>query len=280
MMPAWHPHPDVWFLVVALAGTYLYALRRVGPGHVSPGDPPASRGQKMAFGLGLLALLVAADWPIHDLGERSLFTAHMLQHLLMTLVAPPLLLLGTPGWMLRWLLRPRWVLVVVQALSKPLVALVLFNLVIAVIHWPAFVTLYLHQPLVHLATHAALLGTALLMWMPVLSPIVEIARLPYPLQMLYLFAQSIVPTVPASFLTFGSEPLYRVYEELPRIWGISALADQRVAGLAMKILGGFILWGVIAVLFFRWARQEEEGVDELGWREVEEAVNPQELSSR
>jgi hypothetical protein len=47
----------------------------------------------------------------------------------------------------------------------------------------------------------------------------------------------------------------------------------------MKILGGFILWGVITVLFFRWARQEEEGVDELGWRDVEEAVNPKELSS-
>lgn len=279
-MPAWHPHPDAWLLVAVIVATYVYGLRRVGPRHVSPGDPPASRGQLIAFGLGVLALLISADWPIHDLGERSLFTAHMLQHLLLTLVAPPLLLLGTPGWMLRWLLRPRWLLSLVRALSKPLVALVLFNLVIALIHWPAFVSLYLREPLVHLATHAALVGTALLMWMPVLSPIVEIARLSYPLQMLYLFAQSIVPTVPASFLTFGSEPLYRIYEELPRLWGISALTDQRVAGLTMKLLGGLILWGVITILFFRWAKQEEEGVDDLGWRDVEEAVNPKELSTR
>ena len=121
--------------------------------------------------------------------------------------------------------------------------------------------------------HVLLFSTALLMWMPVLSPIVEIRRLSYPAQMLYLFAQSIVPTVPASFLTFGDGPLYRVYEDLPRLWGISAIADQRMAGLVMKILGGLILWAVIAVLFFRWAKlHEETGTDEESWREVERAL--------
>lgn len=278
-MPGWHPHPDVWVLALSLTGMYLYALRRVGPHQVSPGDAPATSRQRWAWWLGVLTLIVAAEWPLHDLGEQSLFTAHMLQHLLMTLVAPPLLLLGTPGWMLRWLFRPRILMRVLRVLCKPLVALILFNLVIAVIHVPRFVDLYLGNPAVHFGTHVALVGTALLMWMPVLSPVAEIPRLPYPLQMLYLFAQSIVPTVPASFLTFGSEPLYRAYVELPRLWGISALTDMRVAGLAMKLLGGFILWGVIAVLFFRWARQEEEGTDDLGWQRVERALNEEELTT-
>jgi putative membrane protein len=277
-MPAWHPHPDVWLLVAALAGTYVYALRRVGPRHVSPGEPPATRGQRRAFALGLLAIVVAAEWPLHDLGERSLFTAHMIQHLLMTLVAPPLLLLGTPGWLLRWALQPRWLMAVVRRLSRPLVAFVLFNATIAVTHWPAYVDLILTSQILHFATHALLFGAAFLMWMPVLSPIAEIPRLSYPLQMLYLFGQSILPTVPASFLTFGSTPLYRAYEEFPRLWGISALHDMQLAGLSMKLLGGFILWGVIAVLFFRWAKQEEDGVDDLAWQEVEQALNRREVT--
>lgn len=272
-MPGWHPHPDVWFLILALSAGYWLLVRVVGPAHVSPGDPAVSRGQVWAFSLGILTLIVASDWPMHDLGEESLFTAHMVQHLLMTLVAPPLLLLGTPGWMARWLLRPAALLAVVRRLARPFPALILFNGVIAFTHWPAIVDLSITNELAHFTVHATLLLTALLMWMPVLSPIAEIPRLSYPGQMLYLFAQSIVPTVPASFLTFGSEPLYRAYEAFARPFGISALTDQRVAGLVMKIAGGFLLWGIIAVLFFRWARQEEEGVDELGWHDVERELN-------
>jgi len=75
--------------------------------------------------------------------------------------------------------------------------------------------------------------------------------------MLYLFLQTIIPTVPASFLTFGNTPLYRIYETFPRLWGVGALTDQQVAGLIMKIAGGFYLWTVIAVIFFRWYEREE-----------------------
>lgn len=276
-MPTFHPHPDVWLLIGVLGGTYWLLLRRVGPSHVSPGERPASRAQTVSFGLGLLTLWVASDWPIHDLAEGSFFTVHMVQHLLMSFVAPPLLLLGTPGWMLRSLLRPRWLMATVRFLSRPLIALVIFNAIIAVTHWPALVTLSVQSELAHFSLHALLVTGAMLMWMPVLSPMAEVARLSYPGAMLYLFAQSIVPTVPASFLTFGEGPVYRVYEDLPRVWEISAITDQRVAGLVMKILGGLILWAVIAVLFFRWARQNEEtGADEESWLEVERALNREE----
>lgn len=275
-MPPFHLHPDALALLLAMAAGYPLALRFVGPRFVSPGDRAASRGQVAAFWLGWLSMAVAITWPIHDIGERSLFTAHMIQHLLITLVAPPLLLAGTPGWLLRWLLRPRWLLAVVRRLSRPFVALFLANGVLLAIHWPAFVDLYLGVPVVHFLTHAALFGSATLMWMPVLSPISEIPRVSYPAQMLYLFGQSILPTVPASFLTFGSKPLYGFYAGAERLWGISAITDQRIAGLAMKILGGFILWGVIAVLWFRWAKAEETGVDTLGLERLERVANREE----
>jgi putative membrane protein len=102
----------------------------------------------------------------------------------------------------------------------------------------------------------------------------ELPRLSYPKRMLFLFAQSIVPTVPASFLTFGQRPLYHVYETFPRVFGISALTDQLVAGLIMKIVGGLILWVIIAVLFFRWyAEEHESGIDALEWQDVDSQLN-------
>jgi putative membrane protein len=75
--------------------------------------------------------------------------------------------------------------------------------------------------------------------------------------MIFLFLQSVVPTVPASFLTFGSAPLYRFYEDVPQLWGLSTVDDQRLAGLIMKIGAGLLLWMLIAVTFFRWAADEE-----------------------
>ena len=89
------------------------------------------------------------------------------------------------------------------------------------------------------------------------------------MRMLYLFVWSVVPTVPASFLTFGSAPLYKFYERVPHLFGLSTLEDQQIAGLIMKIGAGLLLWVIIAVVFFRWAAEEERantprhGLDEL-----------------
>ena len=125
--------------------------------------------------------------------------------------------------------------------------------------------------------HAVLLGSAVLMWMPVASPLPEIRRIKPPAQMLYLFLQTIVPTVPASFLTFNDRPLYRIYASFPRLWGVSALTDQQTAGLIMKIVGGLFLWLVIGLIFFRWYaneerrdKQERDGV--LLWDDVEQEL--------
>ena len=270
----WHPHLDVWALVAVLTGGYWLAIRHWGPRHVSPGEPSATRGQKAAFYLGVLTIWLAADWPVHELAEERLMSVHMVQHLLLSLVAPPLLLLGTPGWLLRTLLRPRWLAAVVRALARPFPALLLFNAFIAFSHWPLIVEAALRSELIHFGLHAALVSTALLMWMPVLSPMFEIPRLRYPNQMLYLFAQSIVPTVPASFLTFADGPIYPFYGIAAPLIGVDPVVDQRIAGLIMKIVGGFILWGFIAVLFFRWNKQDSlTGSDEPAWQDVERQVN-------
>jgi putative membrane protein len=271
---SWHPHPDVWLLVAALAGGYLWVVSRLGPRHVPAGEEPASRRQVTLFMLGVAAIWVAADWPVHDVAERSMYSVHMVQHMLLSLVVPPLLLMGTPAWLLRAILGRGLLLRVARRVCRPLLALLIFNGFLVVTHWPAVVDLSVRSEAVHFLVHAGVFLSALIMWSPVLNPLIELPHLSYPGRMLYLFLQSIVPTVPASFLTFATAPVYRVYETLPKLWGISALDDQRIAGLLMKIGGGLLLWSVIAVLFFQWfAREEADGVDELEWGRVERELN-------
>jgi putative membrane protein len=277
---AWHAHPDVWALDLALAGGYLLALRRWGP-VARPGKPAASRKQITLFMLGVLALEIAADWPVHDIAEKSLYSVHMVQHLLMAWVAVPLLLLGTPDWLFRRLFKRRFLWSAVRTMSRPFYALVQFNIILVLTHWPLVVNTAIQHHNVHFLTHVVLVVSAVFMWMPIVSPVLEIPRLSYPGQMVYLFLQSLVPTVPASFLTFGARPLYHVYETLPRLGGISARTDQMVAGLIMKLVGGFLLWGIIAVLFFKWfAAERQDGVDLLKWRDVDRELNRMELTKR
>ena len=269
-LPPWHLHLDVWLLFASVEALYLIALRRR---RRSTGSRGASARKVTLFSLGVAVLWLGADWPLHDLAERYLYSMHMVQHLLFTLVAPPLLIAGLPDWLLREILRPQAVSRVVRFLTRPLVALIVFNGVLLFSHWPAVVDASVRSEPLHFGLHVLIVASAFVMWWPVMSPLPEMPALPAPGQMLYLFLQSLAPTVPASFLTFGSSPLYAVYASFPRIWGIDALTDQLIAGLTMKLAGGLILWGFIAAIFFRWFAQEQrDGWDALQWRNFEREI--------
>lgn len=272
---AWTPHFDVWLVMTALLGGYWAAARYWGPRYVSPGDPPVTRGQVRCFAFGVFFLWLGSDWPIHEISENYLFSVHMVQHMLFSLVAPPLILMGTPDWLARRILRPRWAMAVMRRLTRPLVALLAFNAYLVFSHWPYFVNATASNGLLHFGAHVLLVSLSFIMWWPVLSPMPELPRLSAPMQMLYLFGQTIVPTVPASFLTFGDFPFYRVYEEAPRlIAGFDAVADQAMAGMIMKLGGGTYLWVIIAYLFFKWAAREESGApDATGWQDLERELN-------
>jgi len=273
-LPPVHVDLDAWAIIGTLVAAYLVALRR----HPSPG---ATRGQVAAFVSGAGVLLVASNWPVHDVAEGYLYSVHMLQHLLMTLVAALLLVVGTPAWMARRLLRPRWLRATVRCMARPVPGLIQFNIVLVASHWPVIVEGTIrHHPL-HFVAHFVLVVSAILMWLPVASPLREVPRLRPPMQMLYLFLQTIVPTVPASFLTFGTSPLYPIYATFPRLWGVDVLADQQMAGLIMKVAAGFYLWVIIAAIFFRWyASEERGGGDVLLWDDVERELRDLDGSPR
>jgi putative membrane protein len=270
-LSAWHAHPDVWLLFGSIVAAYLVAGRR----HARETGEATDKRRTRFFIAGVAVLWIGADWPIHDLAERYLYHVHMEQHLLFTLVAPPLLIAGMPAWLLRRFLRPRPLAFLFGFLTRPLVALIVFNAALLFVHWPAVVELSVRSEWSHFGLHVLLVLTALMMWWPVMSPLPEYPALPAPAQMLYLFLQSLAPTIPASFLTFGDHLLYPVYGTFPRIWGMGALTDQLVAGLIMKLVGGAILWAFITSIFFRWYRQEhhEDGWDASRYRDVEHDIH-------
>jgi putative membrane protein len=257
--PTWTPHPDVWLVIAGLAAAYAFAIRRLGPRLAPTGTPVLTRFQLATFSAGMLALWIASDWPVHDLGEGYLFSVHMVQHTVYAIIAAPLLLMGTPTWLARWLLSPRWLLRIVRYLTRLIPATIVFNVVVIVTHTPVVVDASLRHALIHFGVHTVILVSSLIVWMPVLSPLPEVPRLQPLVRMLFLFLQTVVPTVPASFLTFGDRPLYRFYETVPRLWGTSVVSDMNVAGLIMKILVGFSLWITITIIFFRWYNAEESG---------------------
>jgi putative membrane protein len=143
-----------------------------------------------------------------------------------------------------------------RVLCRPVVAGVIFNAAILLTHWPTMVDLAVRSGPVHYLVHLGLVGASILMWMPVCGPMPEY-RLSPPGQMLYLFLMSIVPTVPAAWLTFADGVVYTAYDRPVRLFGISATDDQQIAGLTMKLIGGGFLWAIIVYLFFKWAADEE-----------------------
>ena len=277
-IPCWHTHPDVLLVLFLLQATYLGALwlaRRATP------DAEIKQSHVAWFTSGVLVLFLGAATPIHDISEQYLFSVHMFQHTLFTLAAPPLMLLGTPDGLLRPVLRSPAVFRVAQFLTRPLLTLLLFNLVTLVTHLPVTVDLTLRYHSVHFVAHVVLVVSALLMWWPVLSPLRELPRLSDPFQMGYLFLQSLVPTVLAAFITFADTVLYEFYANAPRLWGISARADQQMAGVVMKLLGGAILWLAIAIIFFKWYNREEGAARRpLRWEEVEVELDQMGLTKR
>jgi len=252
----WQPYPGVWILALVLLAGYAIVVHKLREAGADRGAG-LRRSHAWSWVLGVAVLWLAADWPVGPLGAGYLLSVHTAQYLLFTMVVAPLLLHGTPSWVLRrWiavpLLRP-----VAEVLSRPLVAFLVFNVVLVATHLPAVVDVLKATQLGSFAIDMAWLASGLLFWWQVLGPLPELRPMSYPGRIVFLLLSVFVPTVPASFLTFADYPIYAVYELAPRIGGISAAEDQQLAGIAMKIVGGFIIFGTASVLFFKWYRAEE-----------------------
>ena len=249
----WEARPDVWLLIAGLAAAYWWSMTRLRLR--LPGPPPMpARNTQICFVAGLMVLWFAVDWPMDRLGDDYLFSVHVAQFLLITLVAAPLLVSGVPAWLQAAALGP--VIGIVRCLSRAPIALGLFQLVLVITHLPIIVAAYTSNSVAHFSLHALWVVAACVFWLPILGVEPVATRLRPPIQVVYLIAATVVPTVPAGFLTWAETALYPSYASAPRVWGMSPVQDMQLAGAIMKLGGGFILWAVILWVFASWATDE------------------------
>jgi putative membrane protein len=243
-------NPEVYLLVVFLIGAYVYSMRVIGPRAVPVGDVIVTRTNIGCFCGAMVLLFAASTWPIHQLGEDYLYSAHMLQHMMLSYFMPPLVLLATPTWLMRLLVGTGRTWRIVVFMTKPVVAAVVFNVVVMVTHIPPVVNASVQSAPLHYSLHLLLVLTAVLMWMPVVGPFHEL-RISDSAKPIYLFLQSVIPTVPAGWLTFAEGVVYKHYNQPVRVWGISPTDDQQLAGAIMKIGGSIFLWALVVFYFFK-----------------------------
>ncbi len=246
----WVPYPGIWLATLIPLAMYFRA--------VVSSERPIDGKKAALFTGGMVAFWGATDWPLGTLGAGYLASAHMTQFLIYTLVAAPLLLMGTPEWLARRISERLGIdRLVVRIGSSLFLAGLLYNLVLVSTHAPGTVQALRTNQLGSFAMDVIWLLAGFILWMPVLSPLPEAKSRSNWAKMAYLFiTTSVVAVVPASFLTFTQQPIYAIYELAPRVFSMTAVEDQQLAGIIMKIATIPVIWSTIAVLWFRWTSQE------------------------
>jgi putative membrane protein len=249
----WQAYPGIWLFMVLVAFG-MWAWNRAGA-------RAAGRPQRPVHPLfvgGVIVLWISLDWPIGALGAGYLASVHMLQFLLMALVAPPMLLMGPSPDALRLLERPRVFTAVVRRLVSPLPALVLFSVVVLATHLPPLVDTLMATQLGSMAIDLLWIGAGLAFWWPVLHSVPAQPRFTHPVKIGYLVLGLMFSPIMfglVGFLVYSQTPLYGVFELAPPLSGISAQADHQIAGVLMSIGGATIAFTAISVIFFRWNKE-------------------------
>jgi putative membrane protein len=253
----WHNEPYLVGGIVLLG--WLYAIL-AGPlrARLAPGAP-FPRGQAAQFYTALVIFYLAVGSPLDQIGERFLFSVHMLQHQLLIYGAAVFFLRGLPVWMVDPVLDRNGWRGPLRLLFNPLIAGLLYTLIISIWHAPSAYDWALQNKTVHVIEHLMFFGAGLLYWWPMLSPSRAFPPLPYGVRMIYLFGVLIAMTPVFAYITFSRDILYPTYEYAPRlIADFTANEDQLLAGVSMKLVGLVVALAAFGVCFFKWAAASDK----------------------
>jgi cytochrome c oxidase assembly factor CtaG len=276
-------HPQIeWlsdpFVLVPLAfftGLYLWRFRQA---RREAGGRGAGPVQLIAFAGALIALLIALVSPLDGLGEDYLFSAHMVQHVLLGDIAPLLALLALS----RVILRPatRRLVRVEKALgplANPVTGIVLWLVLMYLWHVPALYDAAAQNPLVHLLEHVSFFAAGVALWWPLVQPVPMRRPLTGMQPLAYIASAKGGLAALGLYLAWSSTPLYPYYETTPRIWGLSPIEDQNVGGVIMMVEQSFTLGLVMVALFVAMLSRSEE--EERRRERLEEAADALRLGS-
>jgi cytochrome c oxidase assembly factor CtaG len=272
----WTFEPLVTIGIVVALLVWRSAVRRVNVQH--PGNPvPPERTWTFVGGMAAIAVALMSGIDAYD---TTLFSIHMIQHILLILIAAPLIALSAPITLLLRVASPqtrhRWILPVlhsrvVRVVSHPVVASVIFSVVLWTTHFSPFFDAALEHPLLHDLEHALFLTSALLFWWPAVARDPIPYRLSHPTRILYVFMQMTMNTFMAMIILGAGDVLYPHYATVTRAWGPTALEDQKLAAGFMWIAGDLIFIGAILLIMAGWLRASErqaERTDRLAAQEV------------
>jgi cytochrome c oxidase assembly factor CtaG len=260
-LTTWAPDPLPWAAVLMAAVGYLIAVRDVNRAH--PRAPIPSR-RVVAWLVGLVAILIALVSAV-DAYAGDLLTVHMVQHLLLAMVAPPLLAIGAPVTLVLRLATPRarhrLILPVlhsrvVRLIASPLVAWPVFAMVMWLTHFSSLYDAALEDPTLHIAEHAIYLTSGLLFWWPVVAADPGPWRLGYGARLAYIGLQMPVNAAVGLAIYFAPTVLYQHYATIERSWGPDALTDQQIGGVVMWGAGDLLLLVAFVALVAAWMRAD------------------------
>jgi putative membrane protein len=270
----WALMSPVTVVLAFMLGAYLFGLYRLNSRANSQADradaSPISIGRIVLTLLGFSALAFSLVGPADALAEDQFFL-HMIQHLLLTLIAAPLLLAASPVAAYLWslpsdirytvagsLARRGKVNRVMRKLTFPKTAIVIYILTMYVWHLPTMYEAAIHNEPLHYLEHLVFFGVGVMFWWPVAGPAPVRSQLSYPQRLLYIMLAFTPSAALGAFLTLVDTTLYTHYEATPMHWGVGAKEDQSIGGLIMWVPGGFILLAAATVLFFKWYESESK----------------------
>jgi putative membrane protein len=227
--------------------------------------------EALAFGAGVFLLTVALASPLDALGEDYLFSAHMVQHVLLGDIAPLLVLLGLSRVIMRPATRRLQGLErALGPLAHPATGIVAWLVLIYFWHIPALYDAALEVPALHALEHICFFAAGVAVWWPLIQPVPMRRRLTGLKPFAYIGAAKAGLAALGLYLVWSSTVAYTYYETVPRIWGLSPIEDQNVGGAIMMVEQSLVLVLVFVILFARMLRQSEE--DELRRERLEDAA--------
>jgi cytochrome c oxidase assembly factor CtaG len=267
----WLGDPLVLVPLTLFAGIYVWrfaqARKQVGASASARGVGPL---QALAFGGGMLALLVALVSPLDGLGDEYLFSAHMVQHVLIGDVAPLLILLGLSRVIMRPATRRLTSLERrLGPLASPATGIALWLVFMYLWHIPALYDAAAEHPLLHLLEHVSFFAAGVALWWPLIQPVPMRRRLTGLQPIAYIGTAKAGLAALGIFLTWSTTAIYPYYEHTPRIWGLSPIEDQNVAGVIMMVEQSLTLAIVLVWQFVRMLTRSEQ--EELRRERLEEA---------
>ncbi|WP_416731422.1 cytochrome c oxidase assembly protein [Fictibacillus sp. JL2B1089] len=245
--------PSIYVLAIILAFVYFRFFARD-----KQGKKLATRWQQTSMIASLLLMIIIKGTPVQVLGHNYLFSVHMVQMAVLYLMIAPLMILAIPEvkWK-NWLSKRTIFTRIFHFLTKPLLALLIFNAVFSLYHIPLVFDAAVSNPFIHYGYHALLLITAYTMWWPVLCPVKELDTLSDIKKIGYVFANGVLMTPACALIMFADFQLYETYRNVPQLYEtMTPKEDQHVGGVTMKIFQEVIYAFVLGLIFTRWVKKE------------------------